>query len=450
MKILSAEQQHEKMLKTPIPKLVVSLSVPTVIGMLITVIYNTADTYFVSQLNKSASAAVGVVYTVMAIIQAVGYGFGVGAGSLISRMLGSKSDKAANKFAASAFYGAILSGAIISALGLSFLEPFMKLLGCTETMLPYAKDYAFYILIGAPVTCASFVLNNILRCQGESRLAMIGTVAGGILNLGLDPLFIFAFSMGTGGAALATIISQAVTFVILLMNFITKKSIVDISPKFLSRSFKDYALILTTGAPTVCRQGLGSLAAALLNLNAVVYGDAAVAAVTIANKLYVFVRNIIIGVGQGFQPVAGYNFGAGDKKRTKSAFRFAALLGTAVCIISAAVIAAFARPIMLWFCDDIAVADIGRATLLYCCAAMPFMALSTYVNQLYQCLGYKIPATFLASCRQGVFFIPAILLLPLIIGITGVEISQPAADMCTFLISIPFLIVFMKKVLNKE
>lgn len=450
MKTVTADKQHEKMLNTPIPKLVLSLSVPTVIGMLITVIYNTADTYFVSQINKSASAAVGVVYTVMAIIQAIGYGFGMGCGSLISRMLGKKADDAAHKFAASALYGSVLAGAVISVLGLCFLEPFMELLGCTETMLPYAKDYAFYILIGAPVTCASFVLNNILRCQGQSRLAMIGTVTGGVLNMGLDPLFIFTFNMGTGGAALATIISQAVTFIILLMYFVFKKSIVSISPKYISRHPKDYALILATGAPTVCRQGLGSLAAALLNLNAVVYGDAAVAAVTIANKVYVLVRNIVIGVGQGFQPVAGYNFGAGDKKRTKSAFRFACTLGSAVCVISAAAIAALARPIMMWFCHDSAVADIGRQTLLYCCAVMPFMAVSTYVNQLYQCLGYKIPATFLASCRQGVFFIPAILLLPLIFGITGVEIAQPAADLCTFIISIPFLIVFMRKVLNKE
>ena len=444
-RILNSEEQYRHMMETPIPRLVTSLAIPTTVSMLVTVIYNTADTYFVSQINKSASAAVGMVYTLMAIIQAVGYGLGMGAGSLISRKLGEKNDSAADMYASSAFFAAVVTGAAVGWGCLAALGPILRLLRCTDTMLPYAVGYAKYILAAAPLSCASFVLNNTLRAEGESRIAMWGLGIGGVLNVFLDPLFIFTFDMGTAGAALATAISQAVSFAVLLAVFLAGKSIVRIRLRCVSRRAKDYVMIVTTGLPTVCRQGLGSLASALLNAQAVVYGDAAVSAVTIANKIYVLVRNIILGIGQGFQPVAGYNYSAGKRRRAWRAFVFASVLGSAVCIASAAVIAAFSTPIMRWFCDDAEVARIGTETLLFACAVMPFMAVSTYVNQLYQCLGFKLPATFLASCRQGVFFVPAVFILPLFFKCAGVEMSQPAADFATFLISVPFLVAFYRK-----
>lgn len=443
--IPNSEEQYGRMMETPIPRLVTSLAIPTTISMLVTVIYNTADTYFVSQINKSASAAVGMVYTLMAIIQAVGYGLGMGAGSLISRKLGEKNDSAADMYASSAFFAAVGMGAVVGWGCLAALDPILRLLKCTDTMMPYAVGYAKYILAVAPLSCASFVLNNTLRAEGESRIAMWGLAVGGVLNVFLDPLFIFTFDMGTAGAALATAISQSVSFLILLAVFLAGKSIVRIRIGSVSRRAKDYVLIVATGLPTVCRQGLGSLASALINAQAVVYGDAAVSAITIANKIYVLVRNIILGIGQGFQPVAGYNYSAGKRRRAWNAFRFASLLGSAVCIFSAAVIAAFSTPIMQWFCDDADVMRIGTETLLFACAVMPFMAVSTYVNQLYQCLGFKLPATILASCRQGIFFVPAVFLLPLLFDRAGVEMSQPAADLATFIISVPFLIHFYRK-----
>ncbi len=306
----NSAEQYEKMIGTPIPQLVSSLAIPTTISMLVTVIYNTADTYFVSQINKSASAAVGMVYTLMAILQAVGYGLGMGAGSLISRKLGEKDDDAAERYAVSAFVAAILAGAVVGWGCLAGLKPILRALKCTDTMLPYAVPYARWILLVAPVSCASFVLNNTLRAEGESTLAMWGLGLGGVLNIVLDPLFIFTLDMGAGGAALATAVSQAVSFVILLLFFLTGRSIVRLRLRIVSRHFCDYWLIFTTGLPTVCRQGLGSVASAVLNMQAVLYGDAAVSAITIANKLYVFVRNLVIGIGQGFQPVAGYNYSA--------------------------------------------------------------------------------------------------------------------------------------------
>ena len=442
----STELQHKKMTQTPIPKLVTAMAVPTVTSMLITVAYNTADTYFVAHIDKSASAAVGAVYAVMAIIQALGYGLGVGASSLISRRLGAKLQDEAEMYASSGLFAAVMMGCIIMVCGLSAIVPFLKLLGCSPTMMPYAIPYAKFILISAPINCAAFVLNNILRSQGKTRLSMIGMGTGGIINIILDPIFIFRLNMGTGGAALATMISQIVSMLILSGYYITGKSIVNINFRKISRNFGDYRLIFTTGLPTICRQGLGSLSAAVLNIQAVKYGgDAASAAITIANKVYTLVRNISLGIGQGFQPVAGYNYGAGNKKRTWQAFVFTVKLGTVVCAAFSVMTIFKAQQIIMWFTQDAVVVRIGTETLNILGAAMPLLAFSTYVNHLYQSLGFRSQATFLASCRQGVFFLPVVLLMPLKIGCIGVQMAQPVADVLTFFVSIPFIICFYKK-----
>lgn len=440
------DAQYRRMIQTPVPKLVTSLAIPATVGILITVVYNTADTYFVSQINKSASAAVGAVYAIMSIIQAVGYGLGMGAGSLISRKLGAKENEAANRYASSAFAAAIAFGALLTVAGLAVLEPFLRLLGCTDTMMPYAIPYARYILLAAPVNCATFVLNNTLRSAGLSKFATVGISAGGILNVILDPLFIFDLNMGTGGAALATMLSQMLSFCILISFFLCGKSVVRLRVGDISRQFRDYRSIVTTGLPTICRQGLGSIAAAVLNIQAIGYGgDAAGAAITISNKVYTLVRNLCMGLGQGFQPVAGYNYGAGNQKRAWNAFLFAVKAGSVLCVLCAAVSAVYAETIMWWFCDDAQVARIGVQTIYLGSAVMPFLAFSTYANQLFQCLGFKGQATFLASCRQGVFFLPAVLLLPLILDCLGVQAAQPAADFCTFLTCIPFVVLFYRK-----
>lgn len=440
------EKQYKKMLETPIPKLVTSLAVPTVFSQLITTIYNTADTYFVSHIGTSAMAAVGVVFSLMSIIQAVGFGLGMGANSLISRNLGAKNDKEANKYGNSAFIAAIIFGLCLMIIGIFCLKPLMKMLGSTETMIPYSCGYGKYILIGAPVMCSSFVLNNILRSEGHASYAMWGLCIGGMLNIILDPLFIYKFEMGIKGAALATILSQVVSFFILLSIFIRNKSIVKLSLKYISKRPLDYFLILKTGLPTICRQALGSVSSALLNIQASFYGDAAVGAITIANKIYMLVRNVILGVGQGFQPVAGYNYGANNKKRVKEAFIFACIVGTIICTVSAILIGLNVQTVIEWFRkDDIEVIHIGTQTLYFVCAVMPFMAYSTYVNQLYQCLGFSREATFLACCRQGICFVPLVLIIPSIIGVVGVQISQPASDLLTFIISLIFQIKFFKR-----
>ena len=299
--------------------------------------------------------------------------------------------------------------------------------------------------MGAPIMCCSFVLNCVLRAEGAAVVSMVGLCAGGLINIALDPLFIFTFEMGTAGAAIATVASQCVSLVILSISFLRGRSIVHLHPKYVSCHMRDYVQIIAVGFPTIARQGMASLASALMNIQGAIYGDAAVAALTISNKIYLLVRNVMIGIGQGFQPVAGYNYGAGDRKRTREAFLFATKLGTVICILAAGIIAAFAGSIIAWFRNDEQVVAIGRVALLYACAVMPFMAYSTFVNQLYQCLGFKLPATVLASLRQGICFLPLIFILPHFLGLAGVQATQPASDLLTFFICIPFQIAFFRK-----
>ena len=468
----SSAAQHKRMTQTPIPRLILSLALPTVLSQLITVIYNTADTFFVSKISVGASGAVGIVFALQSIIQAVGFGVAMGCQSIVSRKLGEKNDEEAQITANSGMLMTVCLGVLIMAAGLICLEPLMRLLGATDSLLPLCCDYARFILIGAPIMCASFLLSNILRAEGHATKSMLGLCSGGLINMALDPLLIFVFGMGVSGAALATVLSQCAGLLILLSFFLRKKTIIRLSAKSISSKPAVYWSLIKIGFPTICRQGMASVASALLNRGAVLYGaeaavipegasaamaaaaieeakEAALAAMTISNKIYMLVRNIVIGIGQGFQPVAGYNFGAGIRPRVKQAFRFSCLIGTAFCLTAAAVLALFAPQVISVFRSDELVVKTGTLALRFCCAVMPLMAFSTFVNQLYQCLGYSVCATILACCRQGIFFVPIVLILPRFIGLTGIQAVQPLSDLLTALVSIPFLIFFYKLVLNK-
>lgn len=450
---MTAEQKHRWMTETPIPRLVTSLAIPTTVSQLITIIYNTADTYFVSHISTSASAAVGVTFALQAIIQALGFGVSMGCSSVVSRKLGAKDLESAEIYASSSVAAAVAMGFLLLIGGLSFLKPLMRLLGATETILPYACDYTRIILLGAPVMCTSFILSAILKSEGEARLSMVGLTMGGLLNIALDPLFIFVFGMGISGAALATVISQGVSLTVLALMFRGERSVVKPKIGKISGKVSVYWDLFRIGLPTVFRQGLASVSSALLNHGAAAWGgaypDAAVAAVTISNKIYMLVRSVTLGIGQGFQPVAGYNYGAGLHKRVKKAFWFATAVGTALCLVCAVSIGLNAPAVIRWFRSDDKVIEIGSYALRFACCVMPLLAYSTFVNQLYQCLGFSIPATVLASCRQGIFFIPIILLAPRFLGLTGVQITQPAADLMTFLISVPFHVYFFRRILGR-
>lgn len=443
------DAQFEKMTTQPIPSLIARLAVPTVLSMMITGIYNTADTYFVSQLGKSASGAVGVVFSLMAIIQAVGFTLGMGSGSIISRKLGEQKNEEANCIGTSAFVAALVFGVLVAVFGLLLLEPLVNALGATPTIRPYAMDYARWILIGAPIISACFVMNNIMRAEGHATFSAIAMTSGGLVNILLDPIFIFVFKMGTSGAAIATLISQCVSFIIFIQFFIRRKGTVVLSPKFISRKGQVYTKIIGTGLPSLFRQGLASIATILLNTSARVYGDAAISAMAITTKIIMLSGGIMVGIGQGFSPVAGYNYGAKIYSRVRQAFKFTVCVSFAFLFALASVLFIFAPQIICWFLNDAEVIEIGTFALRAQAAGLPLHAIIISTNMLMQSTGKNLQASFLSMNRQGVYFIPLIFILPRVLHLTGVEITQAISDVLSALTAIPYMIWFFRK-LGKE
>jgi len=438
--------QYIKMTEEPVGGLILSLAVPTIVSMLVSSIYNMADTYFVSKLGTSASGAVGIVFSLMAIIQAVGFTVGMGSGSWISRLLGAHKTGEASEVAASGFYLSIALGTLLAVVGLARLDDLMRLLGASDTILPYARDYAKYILLAAPVMSASFVLNNILRAEGKAKFAMIGISVGGILNCGLDPLFIFGFGWGIAGAAIATALSQLVSFVILLAVFVSGKTITKVGFARVARRPKLYVEIVKNGLPSFCRQGLASVSTIALNVGAAVYGDAAVAAMAIVGKIFMFIFSIILGVGQGYQPVVGYNYGARKYDRVRAAFFFTFKVTTAIMTACAvAGFAAAAAAMKIFIAADPEVVAIGAKALRLQCLTMPILTLGVMCNMTFQSIGKSWTATFLSSLRQGVYFLPLILVLPRLLGLIGVQATQPIADVFTFATCLPLIIRFFRQ-----
>ena len=438
-------QQYKKMTETPIPKLILGLAAPTILSMLITSIYNLADTFFVGQISTSASGAVGIVSSLMAILQALGFMLGHGSGSIISRSLGSQNTDAATRFASTSFFTALVFGGIITAAGLLTLPDFMMLLGSTETILPHACAYARYILLAAPIMMSSLVMNNILRYEGKASFAMIGLVTGGLLNIALDPLFIFGLGMGTAGAGLATALSQTISFCILLSMFLRGKTVSQFRITAVTRSPAEFGTILMTGMPSFGRQGLNSIGGMLLNIAARGYGDAAVAGMSIVSRIFMFIISVAIGVGQGLQPVAAFNYGARKFRRVRQAAIFT--MGAAFCMLVVLVALCWvdSDALIRLFRDDPDVTAVALPAFHYQCLAILLQPVIVVANMTFQSVGKAGRATFLACCRQGVFFIPLILILPRTLGLVGVETCQPIADVFTFIVSLPFLLAFLNQ-----
>ena len=438
-------EQFRKMTETPIPKLILSLAAPTILSMLITSIYNLADTFFVGQISTSASGAVGIVSSLMAILQALGFMLGHGSGSIISRSLGSQNTDAATRFASTSFFTALVFGGIITAAGLLTLPDFMMLLGSTETILPHACAYARPILIAAPLMISSLVMNNILRYEGKANFAMIGLVTGGVLNILLDPVFMFALGLGTAGAGIATALSQTVSFFILLSMFLRGKTVSQFLLHSVTREAREFGMILIGGAPSFGRQGLNSIGGMLLNIAARSYGDAAVAGMSIVSRIFMFIISVAIGVGQGLQPVAAFNYGAHKFRRVRQAAIFT--MGAAFCMLVVLVALCWvdSDALIRLFRDDPEVTAVALPAFHYQCLAILLQPVIVVANMTFQSVGKAGRATFLACCRQGVFFIPLILILPRTLGLMGVETCQPIADVFTFIVSLPFLLAFLNQ-----
>lgn len=446
MEATSYEKKYKMMMETPINRLIPRLAVPMIISMLITSIYNMADTFFVSQISTSASGAVGVNFSLMAMIQAIGFTLGMGSGNYMSRMLGAKEREKAQRACSTAVYTALLCGLVLAAAGLANIDGLVRILGATETIAPHAKAYGQYILIAAPYMTVSFVLNNHLRSQGNAALSMIGITAGGVLNVILDPILIFGFDMGISGAAVATIISQFISFLILLVLIIRSENVLKPKLQFFTGKFWVYKEIMMAGMPTLGRQGLASIASVLLNVAASGFGDAAVAAMSIVTRIMMFINSALIGFGQGFQPVCGFSFGAKRYDRVLEAYYFCRKVAIVFLTVMAVIMFAISTQMMQLFRrEDLEVIEIGTLALKMQCVILPLQAFTIIGNMLAQSIGYSVRATITAVARQGLFFIPAILLLPAMFGILGVQLAQPVADVFTFLLTQAIILFIVKE-----
>ena len=438
------------MTETPVSKLIISLGIPTIISMLITNIYNVADSYFVSKISLSAGGATSIVFGVMAILQAFGFMFGHGSGSHISRLLGSKHIEQASRYASTGFFWSLVTGIIIMIGGLVFIEPLMRLLGSTDTILPYAVKYCTFILIAAPAMTGSCVLNNILRYEGKAALAMAGLTTGGVLNMLLDPLFIFAFEMGIDGAGLATALSQYISFGILLSMFLRKKTQSRMSLQFVAMEFKPVLDIIMTGLPSLARQGLNSASTMVMNAMSKPFGDAAIAAMGYVGRTSNLIFSIGIGIGQGFQPVSGFNYGAKKYSRVKKGSWFTLFFGLVLIGVLSAVCFVFAPQIISLFRKEPEVVRLGSEALRIQCAFMLCQPATMVANMLFQSIGKSIPALVLSMLQSGAVFIPLCLILPRFYGIRGIEAAQPIAYLIAALVSFPCMAGFLKRLPKDE
>lgn len=436
-----SELYYKKMTQTPVEKLVVTLGIPTTISMLITNIYNMVDTYFVGTLGESQQAATGILFTLQAVIQAIAFMFGQGSGTMVSKALADKNTDEASEYVSSAFFLGGALGLLLSALGFSFLNPLLSFLGSTQTILPYARSYGAWVLVSCPFMVCSFVLNNNLRYEGKAFYAMIGLITGGILNIFGDYILIRKFNMGVRGAGIATAASQIISFFILLY-FYEKMAQGKIRAGFISKKLKTYTVVMRVGFPALIRQGMASVSNGLLNNMTKAYGDAAIAAMSIVNRFSAFVMCVGLGIGQGFQPVASFNYQAKEYRRVKRALVFTMLSGLAMVGVIAIVGITFTPQIVYMFQKSAEVSRIGVFALRCAIVGTLFLPLSVPVNMLYQSIRKPGVSSVLSLLRSGLF-IPILLLTTALWGVTGIQISQPLADALTGIISIPFIVYFM-------
>lgn len=437
---------YEFLTQAPVSRVILTMAVPTIVSMLVTCLYTIVDTYFVGQLNTQSTAAVGIVFSLMCLVQAIGSFFGHGSGSYMSRELGARRIDNAASMAATGFVYAIITGVAIAAVGLISLQTLSLWLGSTATVLPYTEQYMAIILIGTPFQIASFTLNSQLRMQGNTRHAMWGIVSGAVLNVLLDPLLIFGCSLGLRGAALATVIGQAVSFLILyIMCNRRGATCVGIHLTKFSLRWHYVREIIYGGSPSLSRQGLASISVVLLNLAVASYGDAAVAAMSIVSRVTMFVMSVIVGLGQGFQPFCGYCYGAGLYARLRQGYWFTVKTGFVFLAIFAAVVYCFAEQTVALFRDDAIVIAVGSTALRWHLVAYPLNAYIMTSNMMLQTTRRPLRANLLASARRGLVFIPFILLLPHLFGLMGVAMCQAVCDVVTFLLAIPIMRLTFKE-----
>lgn len=440
------DRQYKEMTETSVEKLILRLSVPTIISMLVTNIYNMADTFFVGKLGTSASAAIGIVFSLMTINQALGFMCGHGCGSNISRKLGNKQGDAAIKFASTGFFMSLFLGVLIMIIGIIFMEPLLRIMGSTDTIMPYAKSYGICILLSAPFMTGSCVLNNVLRYEGKAALAMVGLTLGGVLNIIGDPIFIFVLNMGTLGAGISTAVSQVISFFVLFAMFGGDRTVSRLRFSAISWDIKDILNILYTGLPSLIRQGMMSVSTMVLNYMSMPYGDAAIAAMSIVSRVCNFIFAIALGISQGFQPVSAFNYGAKKFKRVKRAFIFCCGLSMIILGVLSVLSLIFSGHIIGLFRDDADVIGVGTFALRAQCIVLFVSPITLAASMMFQGAGENLASSIASFLRSGITFIPMVAILPRFFGIYGIQLAQPVADVISFVVVMPLIVRFFKKI----
>ena len=440
---MTLDDKYDEMVNKPVKLLVCKMAVPTIIAMVTTALYNVVDAAFIGRLSTEGTAGIGISFAYMTFIQALGFFFGHGSGNYISRALGAKDRGSASVVATVGFITPFLLGLLAAGLCLPNLSALSRLLGAPDEVVPYANDYLRYIVVATPFMMSALTLNNQLRLQGNAHFGMVGIVSGAILNIALDPLFIFTLGMGVSGASLATAVSQLFSWCLLLGGTM-KPECVHIRIRQFRPSAKVYYEIFRGGLPSLFRQVFNCAAAVSLNYCAALYAApgeeaSAVAAFAVVTRIMMFAFSVVLGFCQGFQPVCGYNYGARKYDRVRESWLFASSVGTLFLLVISAAGFIFAPELVALFrAEDAALVEIGAATLRWQCAAFPLVALFTATGMLFQNIRMTFPATLLSICRNGLFFLPALMLLPLWLGLQGVQMAQAVADVATFLLALPY------------
>ena len=432
----SHQTQYDKMTKTPVSKLILKLAFPSICTMLVSNIYNLADTAFVGSLGNSASGAVGIVFGFMALLQAIGFLFGQGCGSMLSRKLGQQDEREAGIIASVGFFTAFFLALVAEAICFLCLDDLVFWLGSTATIAPYAKTYIFYVLLASPFVVTSFTMNNILRYEGKSMLGMIGMMTGAVLNIAGDAVLMFGFHLGIAGAGISTAVSQLVSFLILLSMFLTGRTQSKLSLRMALTQGKSVVQaayfrylydVTSTGFPSLLRQGLNSVATVILNKQAGAYGDEAVAAMSIVSRIVFFVFSIAIGIGQGFQPVSAFNYGAKKYGRVQKAYWFSFWFAEGLMVILCTLLMIFSGGLIQQFRDDALVIEIGTRALRLHGIGVLFLPFCMVTEMMMQSTGHKLGATILSASRSGFIFIPCLLILSALRGLAGIQEAQLVA-----------------------
>lgn len=438
------KKQFGRMTTEPVGKLLFTLSVPTIISMMVTNIYNLVDTAFVGTLGTSESGATGIVFGYMAILQAVAFMCGQGSGSIMSRKLGARELEEATNYSSTGFFLSFTLGLIMAVFSFAFMKPLLYLLGSTETIAPYAGTYIFYILLSAPFFTSSLTMNNLLRYEGKAKLGTIGLMIGAVINIFGDMILLFGLKLGIAGAGISTAVSQVISFSILLSMFLRGKTQTRISIKYVARDFKTVWNIVATGFPSLLRQSLNSVATMLLNKTSGVYGDEAVAAMSIVSRISFFPMAVAIGIGQGFQPISSFNFGANKKERVRKAFWSAFAGAECVLTLISVPIYIFAGILVQQLRDDPKVIELGIRALRLMCIGQLFVPLTMMVEMGFQSIGEKLLASFASCLRSGLLFIPTLLILKNIRGISGVQEAQPLSFVFSFIVCLFLCRIYLK------